>query len=195
MTKKMYWFNEPDTWETMGNSSLAMKVTPKTDYWRQTHYGFTIDDGPFYYVMMGGEFEARVKISGAFKNQYDQMGLMIRKNKKRWIKSGAEFVDGKVHLSTVVTNRFSDWSLVELEKVPKTIWLKAIRRLDSLKLYHSLDGKNFTLGRLAYFPNNSPVMVGIMAASPDGDGFNAVFEDFVLKQLPDQKRMEWSNNS
>jgi regulation of enolase protein 1 (concanavalin A-like superfamily) len=34
-------------------------------------------------------------------------------------------------------------------------------------------------------------MVGFMAASPDGNGFNAKFENFEVKQLPDQRRLEW----
>lgn len=34
-------------------------------------------------------------------------------------------------------------------------------------------------------------MVGMMAASPDGNGFKAVFEDFEVEHLPDLKRLEW----
>ena len=30
-----------------------------------------------------------------------------------------------------------------------------------------------------------------MAASPDGDGFQATFEHFKVKHLPDQRRLEW----
>ena len=45
--------------------------------------------------------------------------------------------------------------------------------------------------RLAYFPDNAPVMVGLTAASPDGDGFNALFEGFDIKHLPDIRRKKW----
>jgi len=38
-------------------------------------------------------------------------------------------------------------------------------------------------------------MVGMMAASPDGDGFDALFEDFSIKHLPDIRRKEWLNNN
>jgi len=34
-------------------------------------------------------------------------------------------------------------------------------------------------------------MVGLMAASPDGNGFKAKFESFKVKHLPDQRRLEW----
>ena len=47
--EKMNWFNEPENW-TISNNSLTMNVTPKCDYWRISHYGFTVDDAPFYYA-------------------------------------------------------------------------------------------------------------------------------------------------
>ncbi len=189
--KKMQWLNEPDQWDIPNDSSLSMHVTPQTDFWRKTHYGFTVDDGPFYYAQMGGEFEAAVKISGAYKTRFDQMGLMIRKDEKTWIKTGVEFVDETINLSVVVTHENSDWSVVELQHKPKAVWIKAIRRLDAIEIRYSLDGETFTMLRLAYFPDNTPVMVGLMAASPDGDGFEALFEDFAITHLPDKRRSDW----
>lgn len=43
--EKMQWFNEPEQWE-INDKTLSMFVTPKTDYWRISHYGFTVDDAP-----------------------------------------------------------------------------------------------------------------------------------------------------
>jgi regulation of enolase protein 1 (concanavalin A-like superfamily) len=45
--------------------------------------------------------------------------------------------------------------------------------------------------RLAYYPENKPVMVGMTAASPDGNGFTALFEDFEIKTIPDTRRTKW----
>lgn len=186
----MSWFNEPASWKVSGNK-LEMAVTPKSDYWRETHYGFTVDDGPFYYTTRGGEFEATLKISADYKSRYDQMGMMLRIDEKHWIKTGIEYVDGKYNYSTVVTNDKSSWSVIELSEKPKAVWIKVIRRLDGVEIFYSLDGKKFTMTNLCYLEANKPVMVGMMAASPDGDGFSAVFEDFKVKHLPDKKRLEW----
>ncbi|WP_367583759.1 DUF1349 domain-containing protein [Aquimarina sp. 2304DJ70-9] len=191
MMKKMQWFNEPDIWKIINDTSLSMYVTPNTDFWRKTHYGFTVDDGPFYYSMMGGEFELNVKITGAYKSRFDQMGIMIRIDKKTWIKTGVEYVNQRINLSAVVTHQNSDWSMVELKQKPASVWLKVTRRLDAIEIKYSLDNTDFTVMRLAYFPDNVPVMVGLTAASPDGDGFDALFEDFVIKHLPDKRRSEW----
>lgn len=188
--EKMQWFNEPEKWE-IKNNSLIMQVTPSSDYWRISHYGFTVDDAPFYYGNYGGEFEAKVKLTGAYKTRFDQMGLMIRIDQKNYIKTGVEFVDGKFNVSTVVTHEKSDWSVTALEKAPPFIWIKVLRILDALEIFYSLDDKNYIMTRNAPLQDNTPVMIGFMAASPDGNGFEAKFEHFKVKHLADQRRLEW----
>jgi uncharacterized protein len=189
---KMQWFNEPAKWEIKNPTTFVMQTPAKTDYWRITHYGFTVDDAPFYYGIYGGEFETKVKITGDYKTTFDQMGLMLRIDHKNWIKTGVEFVEGKFHVSTVVTHNTSDWSVIELDKVPKYIWIKAVRRLDAVEVFYSLDDKEYKMIRTCWLEDNCPVQVGIMAASPDGDGFTATFENFEVKLLPDIRRLEWS---
>lgn len=189
---KMQWFNEPLEWEILNPTTFIMHAPAKTDYWRITHYGFTVDDAPFYYTTYGGEFETKVKITGDYKTTFDQMGLMLRIDHKNWIKAGVEFVDGKFNVSTVVTHNTSDWSVVELDKGPEFIWIKAVRRLDAVEVFYSLDDREYKMIRTCYLEDNCPVQVGIMAASPDGDGFKAIFEHFEVKQLPDLRRLEWA---
>jgi len=187
---KMQWYNEPEQWEIKDNK-LIIQVTPGSDYWRISHYGFTVDDAPFYYGTYGGEFEAKVKLTGAYKTRFDQMGLMIRTDHKNYIKTGVEFVDGKFNVSTVVTHEKSDWSVLPLDKAPAFIWIKVVRRLDAVEIFYSLDDKEYIMTRNAPLQDNSPVMVGLMAASPDGKGFEAKFESFKVKHLPDQRRLDW----
>ncbi|PXY45838.1 DUF1349 domain-containing protein [Flavobacterium hydrophilum] len=190
---KMQWFNEPEKWE-IKNNALIMNVTAGSDYWRISHYGFTVDDAPFYYATYGGEFEAKVKLTGNYIARFDQMGLMIRIDEKNYIKTGVEFVDGKFNISTVVTHDKSDWSVTTLEKAPPFIWIKVVRRLDAVEVFYSFDDKNYIMTRNAPLQDNTPVMVGLMAASPDGKGFEAKFENFKVTHLPDQRRLEWLKN-
>lgn len=188
--ENMQWYNEPQSWSADG-SYLTMDVTPHTDYWRISHYGFTVDDAPFIYSQQGGEFEVKVKVSGDYKTRFDQAGLMLRLNHENYIKAGIEFVGGKMNLSTVVTHRTSDWSVIVLDKPVPNIWLKAVRRLDAVEVFYSFDDKTYTMMRNAWLQDNHPVMVGVMGACPDGEGFRATFENFSIKHLPDQRRTQW----
>ncbi len=188
--EKMQWFNEPEKWE-IKDKSLTMSVTPQSDYWRISHYGFTVDDAPFYYATYGGEFEAKVKVTGDYKARFDQAGLMLRIDHENYIKAGIEFVDGKFNISAVVTHRTSDWSVIVLEKTVPHIWIKAIRRLDAVEIFYSFDDKEYTMMRNAWLQDNTPVQVGLMAACPDGKGFDVTFEHFSVKHLPDARRLEW----
>lgn len=192
--EKMTWFNEPEQWEISGNT-LSLFVTPQSDYWRISHYGFTVDDAPFYYATYGGEFEAKIRISGEYRERFDQAGLMLRIDHENYIKAGIECVDGKYNLSTVVTHHTSDWSVITLEKAVPCIWIKAVRQLDAVEIFYSFDDKEYTLMRNAWLQDNTPVMVGPMAACPDGKGFRATFDHFQVKHLPDLRRLEWLRNN
>ncbi|MBR2301112.1 MAG: DUF1349 domain-containing protein, partial [Bacteroidaceae bacterium] len=88
-------------------------------------------------------------------------------------------------------HKTSDWSVIELEKPVDFIWIKAVRRLDAVEIFYSFDDKEYTMMRNCRLQDNTPVMVGMMAASPDGNGFIATFEEFKIKHLPDQRRLEW----
>lgn len=192
--EKMNWFNEPENWEVK-NGTLTMDVTPKSDYWRISHYGFTVDDAPFYYAEYGGEFEAKVKIKGDYKVRFDQAGMMLRIDHENYIKTGIEFVDGKYNLSTVVTHHTSDWSVIALDKPVESLWIKAVRRLDAIEIFYSFDDKTYTLMRNAWMEANRPIKVGMMGACPDGDGFKVTFSDFSVKHLPDAVRTKWLQNN
>ena len=181
--EKMQWFNEPEQWG-IENDTLSMEVTPQTDYWRISHYGFTVDDAPFLYTLRGGEFEVKVKISGDYKTRFDQSGLMLRIDQENYIKAGIEFVDGKYNLSTVVTHHTSDWSIIPLESPVPSVWIKAVRRLDAVEVFYSFDDKEYTMMRNAWLQDNHPVMVGIMGASPDGNGFTPGLKIFQSSICP-----------
>ena len=132
--EKMQWFNEPSQWE-IKDKKLTLFATPQSDYWRIAHYGFTVDDAPFLYTTYGGEFEAKVKITGDYKVRYDQAGMMIRIDHENYIKTGIEYVDGKYNLSAVVTHHTSDWSVITLDRAVPFIWIKAVRQLDAVEIY------------------------------------------------------------
>ena len=136
-----------------------------------------------------------VKITGDYKARFDQAGLMIRLDQENYLKAGIEFVDGKYNLSVVVTHHTSDWSVIKLDHPVESIYIKAVRRLDAIEVFYSFDGKEYVMMRNAWMVDNNPVRVGVMGASPDGDGFDVKFEEFRVKHLPDARRMKWLENN
>jgi regulation of enolase protein 1 (concanavalin A-like superfamily) len=173
------WLNEPAEWAG-DERSLRLRTDPKTDFWRVTHYGFVRDSGHFAYREISGDFRVDVLVRGAYETLYDQAGLMLRIDERTWLKCGVELVDGVQQASAVVTRDYSDWSVVPLAANPPAIWLRLTRIGEAVEIHYSLDGEAYSLLRLAYLPPAETVQVGLMAASPEGDGFSATFEGFAV---------------
>lgn len=176
----MKWCNEPKNW-SFQNDVLKVEVDSGTDFWRITHYDFIRDNGHFFYQEQDGDFTATVRIRGKYQELYDQGGLMIRIDEKNWIKTGIEFVNDVQNLSAVVTREFSDWSVVQRDDNPAEVWFRLKREKDFVEIAYSFDNKDFAMLRLAYFPPNVPVQIGMMCAAPDGKGFPIEFDNFSIE--------------
>ena len=175
----MDWHNEPTDWRRKGDR-ITVTTDPKTDFWRKTHYGFIRDNGHFYYRSVSGDFAATVSFRGAYIDQYDQAGLMVRLDEANWLKCGIEYVDGVQQASVVVTRDYSDWSVVPLDPAPAKVWLRLTRQGDAVEVHYSLDGETYVMIRVAHLPAADETEVGIMCASPEGNGFTTTFEEWAI---------------
>jgi len=178
----MEWYNPAPT-VLFDGDHIHVVTAPKSDFWRTTHYGFVRDNGHFYFQPVLGDFLAEVKVSGGYKDRYDQAGLMMRIDEMNWLKCGIEYFDDVQHASVVVTREFSDWSVTPLPHNPSSVWFRLTRDGDTLQVFYSPDGQNYELLRLGYLPPTLSVQVGIMCASPDGEGFPVTFEGFKIRSL------------
>jgi regulation of enolase protein 1 (concanavalin A-like superfamily) len=66
---------------------------------------------------------------------------------------------------------------------PPAIWLRVSRRREAVEVHYSFDGAAYTLLRLAYLPPSAACDAGLMCASPDGSGFQVVFEGLEVNSL------------
>lgn len=178
----MQWLNEPKRWQVEAGA-IHVHADPGTDFWRKTHYGFIRDNGHVYYERVQGDFTASVKVTGAYRDLYDQAGLMVRLDAEHWLKTGIEYVHDQQFVSAVVTDDFSDWSVAPLPQNPPSIWLRLIRKAEAVEIFYSLDGADYTFLRIAYLLPGDEAMVGVMCAAPDSGGFDAVFEEFTVAPL------------
>ncbi len=181
----MQWLNEPPHW-AQTEQNLTLTTAPNTDFWRITHYGFIRHSGHFFYDTMAGDFAVDVRIRGQYRDLYDQAGLMVRVDEHHWLKAGIEYVDGVQNLSAVATHNYSDWSRMVLPQAPEAFHLRLERRGEAVECFHRDENGDLRPFRLTYFCNAPALQVGIMAASPDGLGFEVTFEDYVVHMFASQ---------
>ncbi|WP_416067676.1 DUF1349 domain-containing protein [Rhizobium sp. ZK1] len=173
------WLNEPKSWDA-ADTSLTMTTDEKTDFWRETYYGFKRDSGHFLGLPTDDGFTAKIRIQGEFRTLYDQAGLMVRIDEERWVKTGVEFTDGELFLSTVITDGKSDWSVSQPFKELEDFYIRITLAKGAMRIQASRDGSFWPLLRLAPFPLAESYQVGPTACTPERSGLSIRFSEFEI---------------
>jgi uncharacterized protein len=179
------WLNEPANWRLDGEA-LTVTTDGSTDFWRETHYGFTRDTGHFFGFETVGDFTAEMRIEAQYRELYDQAGLMVRLSEDTWIKAGIELSDGQPMASSVLTLGKSDWATAAYHGDAADFWMRVTVRAGVLRLQLSSDGKVWPLLRLSPFPIAKIYRVGPMCCTPERAGLTVVFSEFRVTD-PRQK--------
>ena len=173
------WLNGPASW-SLHDAALRVVTDERTDFWRETHYGFTRDNGHFFGYPTDGDFTAQLRVRARYEELYDQAGLMVRIDEANWVKAGIELSDGKALLSSVLTIGGSDWATGVFADDPAEFWMRASVVNGVLRLQASADGTTWPLLRLAPFPQRASYWVGPMCCTPERAGLEVVFSDFQV---------------
>lgn len=174
------WHNAPRQWSTDDKGDLTLTTDQGTDFWRETHYGFTRDSGHFLGFPTADAFTAQLRIRGRYDKLYDQAGIMVRVDERRWVKAGIELSDGEAMLSSVLTDGRSDWATGPYAHDASDFWMRATVAKGVLRLQVSADGRTWPLVRLAPFPFASSYQVGPMACTPERSGLAVRFSDLTI---------------
>ena len=180
MADAFRWLNAPAEWS--GDAAgLRLSTDDRTDFWRETFYGFVRDNGHAYVTPVSGDFSASATVLGDYRELYDQAGLFVRVDERNWIKAGVEFTDRLMHFSIVVTREVSDWSVIALPGAgpQDAVGVRLTRHGDAVRVQYSVNGSAWQMARLCPFPD-APAEIGMMACSPERAGFQARFRDFVV---------------
>ncbi len=190
----MKWLNEPAQWE-LRDGRLTFRTSGQVDFWRHTLVETVRDSGHLYYETVDGDFVARVRFGGEYRDQYDQNGLVVRQDSENYLKAGVEFVlgsweeryfyNGPARLvnAALTAHGWSEWSVLpQSDEVHEAIWMEVRREGSTFFVAHSLDGTSFTPIKLFALPDAGPVMVGPYATSPSGNGFDVWFDSLDIKQ-------------
>ena len=179
MLRDCIWLNEPARW-SLDDGRLSVTTDGATDFWRETHYGFTRDNGHFFGFPTGGDFTAELRVRANYAALYDQAGLMVRLDESNWVKAGIEISDGQAQLGSVRTAGCSDWAVGAFAGDPGDFRLRATVAAGVLRLQASGDGRSWPLLRLAPFPRTASYRVGPMCCTPERAGLEVVFSDFTV---------------
>ena len=175
----MQWLNEPASWQRTGDV-LRVSVDPGTDFWRTTGYGYVHDNGHIYGELLPGDLDVSVRVRGAFANQYDQAGIMLRVDEQTWLKTGLEFFEGRPRLSTVLTMGFSSWMVADLPPGTDAVTLRVSRRGDAVEVRYAAGDGVAELAALVFMPPGREMLAGIVCAAPEGGGFSVAFHDLRI---------------
>ncbi len=173
------WHNKPTRFDH-SDGSLHVVTDEQTDFWRETHYGFTRDNGHFLGVETADGFTAQLRVRATFEHLYDQAGLMVRIDERNWLKAGLEFSDGQALLGSVLTVDRSDWATGPFAGNPMDFWMRVSLADGVLRLQASQDGKHWPLVRLCPFPRSARYRVGPMCCTPERAGLSVRFSDWSL---------------
>lgn len=173
------WLNEPTQW-SLSDGVLNVVTDNATDFWQRTHYGFARDSGHFLGVRTQGDFTAQLRVRARFSALYDQAGIMVRVDERRWVKAGIEWSDGQAMLGSVLTDGLSDWATSAYGGDASDFWIRATVAAGVLRLQASGDGVRWPLLRLAPFPVAESYLVGPMCCTPERAGLEVAFSAFSL---------------
>jgi regulation of enolase protein 1 (concanavalin A-like superfamily) len=178
------WSHKPRRVKQSG-SQITVTVPPSTDYWRKTRHNFIMDNAPFHWHRVNGDFEVMVKIKGDVSKVYDKAGIMVRLDEENWINTGVEFFNNELNHMTCVTRDYTDWSMAPLpaEAASQGTWVCIKRIGNSYESFSSMDGRKWRQARQGLFHDAKSVRVGIFAACPMGESFKVTFDKYRCKNL------------
>jgi regulation of enolase protein 1 (concanavalin A-like superfamily) len=178
------WTHKPRRVKQSG-SQITVSVPPRTDCWRKTRHNFIMDNAPFHWHRVSGDFEVMVKINGDMSKVYDKAGIMVRLDEENWINTGVEFFNNELNHMTCVTRDYTDWSMAPLptEAASQGAWVCIKRIGNSYESFSSMDGRNWRQARQGLFHDATSVRVGIFVACPMGEPFKVTFDKYRCKNL------------
>ncbi len=170
-----WWLNRPPH-VAIRQGRLVVRAAQGSDAWRTTSYGFDRDSAHALLSDLPDGWAVQVSFLADFGQQFDQAGLLVRIDEKRWTKAGVEFCDGFLQASAVVTDGMSDWSVAWVaDWAGSEVTVRASRAGDALTLRIRRGEEPWRLLRLAPIDPDAVAYAGPYCAAPERDGLTVTF--------------------
>lgn len=194
------------------DGQIKLKVPPQTHVWRHTEEDGSVNNSPYYFRKITGDFECTVKVSAKMLTWLDQCGILMQEKRGIYAKCSLEYHEppkenGMLRHYACCYVHPEEWqferslnpypgqfhrgdpkySYEMLDKGVKQIWLKLSRLEGYIEASYSIDGENWKELKAAKFTESETVSLGIFGASPGGDnlGFKCTFEEFEVVEDDD----------
>ena len=191
---------------------IKLKVPSQTHVWRHTEEDGSVNNSPFYFRKITGDFEATVKVSAKMSTWLDQCGILLQEKRGIYTKVSLEYHEppgenGSLRHYACCYVHPEEWqferslspypgqfhrgdpkySYEQLEKGTNKIWLKLSRLEGYIEANYSLDGEDWKELKAAKFSDAETLSIGVFGASPGGDqiGFKCSFEHFEVVEDED----------
>lgn len=164
------WLNPPERAEPAG-ADLLVEPRGGSDFWRRTSYGFVHDDGSALLEPFPLDTAVEVSFRLDYTAQFDQAGVLVRVDERRWTKAGVEVSDGQPQVGAVVTDELSDWSVAPVpEWSGRAVTVRVSRAGDALTVRARVDEEPWRLVRVAPLDPAAVASAGPYCCSPSRGG-------------------------
>jgi len=185
-TNNFQWLNESEL--SIKDNEICIFAPKKSDYFCGFETSATngilpenLNNAPFYYTNLTGDFVMRAKVKHDFTYVYDSCTLMVMENLQVWGKLCFEYTDFNTRaVVSVVTNGVSD-DANGCDVTVDELWLQVARKGNGFSFHYSLDGEKYKMVRFFSLPVGKTIKVGLVAQSPTGEGGHRFFEDFSIQ--------------
>lgn len=178
------WLNAPAGVAEDGGDLLVTAVQG-SDFWRTTSYGYDRDGGHALLAPFAPEAAIEVSFVADYGNQFDQAGVLVRRDETTWIKAGLEYCDGALQLGAVVTHGVSDWSSAPVDWTGREVTIRASRSGDAVTVRARAAGEPWRMIRLAPFPVGVEARAGLYCCAPERAGLTVRFTNAAFT-IPDE---------
>lgn len=200
---------------------IKLKVPSQTHVWRHTDEDGSVNNSPYYFRKVTGDFECTVKVTAKMQTWLDQAGILLQEKRGIYTKVSLEYHEppsdsGSLRNYACCYVHPEEWqferslspypgqfhrgdpkySYEQLEKGCHKIWLKLSRLEGYIEANYSLDGEDWKELKAAKFSDAETLSIGIFGASPGGDqiGFKSAFENFEVVEDEDISDSEFDED-
>lgn len=185
MSSKFTFANSDDPVPGDGHlpAQFTIRTSPDTDVWSKPPSTERFNAPILYRSIQLQSFKrARVAFNAPWQQLYDQGGIILVLNgadgSRKWVKTGIELTHGRPHLSTVVKDRFADWSLLPVPSGGGAATLELVKEADNSLWIYLVEGvQKSPIREVTWIfeeQNVKDCWIGLYAAKPSKEGGDLV---------------------